>query len=134
MFVTRPTAPFGALSLLLALLALRAAWSGPDLRPPQPVATPSRAPVTHREPRRIDPNHASLPELEALPRVGPALAARIVAARPFARVAELERVRGIGPATLAQLRPLLRIGDESASVEKDTGASRSSFASDAGSR
>lgn len=53
---------------------------------------------------RISLNEASLPELESLPGIGPALAARIVAARPFHGIDELERVSGIGPATMRRLR------------------------------
>jgi len=58
---------------------------------------------------RIDINGASAVQLDELPGVGPAIAARIIAWRtsrgPFQSVADLQRVRGIGPATLA------RIGD-----------------------
>lgn len=54
---------------------------------------------------RVSLNGASLAELEGLPRVGPVLAARIVAGRPYRSVAELDRVKGIGPATLAVLAP-----------------------------
>jgi competence protein ComEA len=50
--------------------------------------------------------------LEALPGVGPALAARIIAWRTqhgrFSSVAELDSVSGIGPALLAKLGPLLK--------------------------
>ncbi len=53
---------------------------------------------------RISINDAAPAELELLPGIGPALAARIVAARPFHAVDELLRVRGIGPATLHRLR------------------------------
>lgn len=53
----------------------------------------------------IDVNHASTEELERLPRIGPALAARIVARRPFASVDDLRRVPGIGARTLERLRP-----------------------------
>lgn len=52
----------------------------------------------------VDVNEASLAELESLPRVGPKLARRIAEGRPYADVDALERVRGIGPATLQQLR------------------------------
>jgi competence ComEA-like helix-hairpin-helix protein len=58
-------------------------------------------------------NHAGVEELSALPGIGPALAARVVAYRdsagPFRTVDELGRVRGIGPAKLAALRPLVRL-------------------------
>ena len=55
----------------------------------------------------VDVNRATEPELAQLPGIGPALAARIVSARPFADVDELRRVRGLRRATLARLRPLL---------------------------
>lgn len=68
------------------------------------VATPS-APV--------DLNTATAEQLETLPRVGPSLAARIIAWRSahgrFARVADLGRVPGIGDRTLASLTPLVRV-------------------------
>lgn len=47
--------------------------------------------------------------LEALPGIGPAIAARIVAHRPFARVDDLTIVPGIGPRTLQRLRPLVSL-------------------------
>lgn len=61
---------------------------------------------------------ASAADLEALPGIGPVRAAAIAADRarrgPFARVEELERVRGIGPATLARLRPWVVTGPDPA--------------------
>ncbi len=57
---------------------------------------------------RIDPNTAPLAVLETLPRIGPAMAGRIVEARPFADLDDLDRrVRGIGPATREAIRPYL---------------------------
>lgn len=62
---------------------------------------------------RIDPNTAPVEELDRLPGIGPALAARIVASReaegPFARPADLLRVSGVGPKTLARLREHVRV-------------------------
>ncbi len=56
----------------------------------------------------VNLNSASAEELQTLPGIGPALAARIVAHRgshgPFRSVEELEKVPGIGPATATRLR------------------------------
>ena len=60
-------------------------------------------------PTLVNLNSATLAELEALPRVGPAMAARIVAKRPFRRPEDLRRVSGIGPSTLRALRPLVTV-------------------------
>jgi competence protein ComEA len=57
---------------------------------------------------RLALNHATTAELEALPGIGPALAARIVAGRPYRSVDDLDAVRGIGPRTLERLRPWVR--------------------------
>ncbi|KDP90253.1 MULTISPECIES: ComEA family DNA-binding protein [Clavibacter] len=61
----------------------------------------------------VDLNTATAEQLETLPRVGPSLAARIIAWRTahgrFARVADLGRVPGIGDRTLASLTPLVRV-------------------------
>ncbi len=54
----------------------------------------------------LDLNRASAETLEVLPGIGPGRAAAIVAYRreqPFLRVADLERVDGIGPRTVARL-------------------------------
>ncbi len=58
---------------------------------------------------RVRLNEASIDELTRLPGIGPALARRIVAARPFATLDELLRVPGIGPKTLAALRARVRL-------------------------
>ncbi|WP_435092473.1 helix-hairpin-helix domain-containing protein [Clavibacter michiganensis] len=61
----------------------------------------------------VDLNTATAEQLETLPRVGPSLAARIIAWRTahgrFAHVADLGRVPGIGDRTLASLTPLVRV-------------------------
>jgi len=62
-------------------------------------------------PSRIDLDRATARDLERLPGIGPALAARIVADRvdrgPFRTPDALLRVRGIGPRTLNRIRPYL---------------------------
>ncbi len=71
---------------------------------------PPSNPLTVGEPLSI--NHATVQQLQALPRIGPVTAGRIVQYRqrhgPFPGVDELTRVRGIGPHTLEQLRPWIR--------------------------
>lgn len=67
---------------------------------------------------RIDPNTAPVEELRRLPRVGPALASAILATRragSFRRAEDLERVPGIGAATVGRLAPLLRFDEVPAS-------------------
>lgn len=62
---------------------------------------------------RLDPNTAPADELQRLPRVGPALAARIVAWReahgPFRTLAGVDSVPGVGPAMLAGIAPHLAL-------------------------
>lgn len=66
-------------------------------------SAPDRAANTDRP---IDPNTASAAELDRLPGVGPALAARIIEERdrsPFTTVGDLTRVPGIGAALATRL-------------------------------
>lgn len=65
----------------------------------------------------IDVNTASADALEAIPGIGPSLSAAILADRdqngPFDRIEDLDRVRGIGPATLEKLQPFVSTGAQS---------------------
>src|SRR5207249_2899933 len=89
-----------------------------SLPPPAPTAAAEPAPAPGGtgipEPRHaaLDLNTATAAELDALPGIGPVLAARIVEHRrehgPFRSVDELLSVPGIGPRLLARLRPGLR--------------------------
>ena len=64
--------------------------------------------ITNTPPALINLNSASTEELISLPAVGPKLAERIIAARPFNSVEDLKKVPGIGPKTFEKLRPLIR--------------------------
>ena len=79
--------------------------------PPAGLSGPARR-VASR-PSRVSLNRSEAEELERLPGVGPALARRIVELRTarggFGSPEELLDVRGIGPATLERLRPLVRL-------------------------
>lgn len=66
----------------------------------------------------IDLNTATTAQLDALPGIGTALAKRIIAARPFASVDDLERVSGLSTAAIARLRPLVSVTLETPSAAK----------------
>ena len=74
-------------------------------------SAPTGATAAPTSPTPVDLNAASPEQLDALPGIGPALAARIVAYRdehgPFTEVEQLNKVKGIGVRTLEKLRPLL---------------------------
>jgi competence protein ComEA len=74
----------------------------------------------------ININEANAVELQRLPRIGAAMSQRIIEERaraPFRSVDELRRVKGIGPKTLAKLRPYVTVENPSANlaaVESDS--------------
>ena len=91
------------------------------------VSHPSRitTPQPYEGPRaselrdQLDPNTATAEDLSALPNLGPAMARRIVEDREqfqkshpnepaYEKIEDLQRIKGIGPATLENLRPYLR--------------------------
>lgn len=68
--------------------------------------------------RRIDANTASLEVLRQLPGIGPSLAERIVANRPFTGPADLKRVPGLGEAAITRLEPLLEFSPREVNDER----------------
>lgn len=112
---------WAACALVFALLV----YAGLRLLPPTPPSPPPLAavdipavvvPIEFVLEGKINLNLASANELQQLPGVGPALAARIVAFReehgPFSTVEDLLQVSGIGPKTLAGFRDLVTTGED----------------------
>jgi competence protein ComEA len=107
---------------VLILAAVRSTFADPDILDAS-GATPSPAAVAEVAAAEASPdrpdgaafgapvsiNGGSLAQLDSLPGIGPALAKRIVAARPFRSIGELDRVKGIGPKTVAKLRPFVAL-------------------------
>lgn len=64
-------------------------------------------------PLTVDLNRATAEELDKLPGIGPAVAARIVARRDsvrrFQKIEDLDPIRGIGPALIEKLRPMVTV-------------------------
>ena len=64
---------------------------------------------------RIDLDRADVIEITRLPRIGPALAQRIVAWRtehgPFGSLERLDSVPGVGPKLLEAIRPYVKFSD-----------------------
>jgi competence ComEA-like helix-hairpin-helix protein len=58
----------------------------------------------------LDLNTASKKELQSIKGIGPVLAERIIAGRPYRTVDDLLKVKGIGPKTLENIRPYFVVG------------------------
>ena len=101
---------------ILSRMAPHLEWSAPSRGRTVPPAGPAMrgrgGPSI--EGRLVDLNRADRRELEELPGVGPTIAGRILAVRDslggFRTLDDLARVGGIGPVTLARLRPLVSVG------------------------
>lgn len=80
---------------------------------PQPARTLTSSGSTQKGSTSVNINTATAEELQSLPRIGPAMAQRIIAWREahggFRSVDELDAVPGIGPSMLENLRPLVTV-------------------------
>jgi competence protein ComEA len=59
--------------------------------------------------KKIDLNTATQAELETLKGVGPSLAQKIIASRPFKKIDDLKNVSGVGDATFESLKDLVTV-------------------------
>ena len=80
---------------------------------PQPARTLTASGSAQKGSSPVNINTATAEELQTLPRIGPAMAQRIIAWREahggFRSVDELDAVPGIGPSMLENLRPLVTV-------------------------
>lgn len=80
---------------------------------PQPARTLTASGSAQKGSTLVNINTATAEELQSLPRIGPAMAQRIIAWREahggFRSVDELDAVPGIGPSMLENLRPLVTV-------------------------
>ena len=101
-----------------------AAQATTAVTPPRPHVKPAS-----RGRSRVDPNRATLEDLQTLPGIGPVLARRLVERRtthgPFRRLEDLLDVKGIGKKRLDQLRPFVRletgVGDTTMAIPTSAG-------------
>jgi DNA uptake protein ComE-like DNA-binding protein len=105
-FVAEKTAGSGAVPVANTVHRISAP------RPPSsPTATtdPVEGRKSHAKEKielgRIDINTATEKELKIIPGVGPVIASRIIAARPFRSADDLKKVNGIGDKKYAKIRP-----------------------------
>jgi competence ComEA-like helix-hairpin-helix protein len=80
-------------------------------------------------------NTASKEDLTNLPDIGPTTAERIIAARPFETVEAVNRVNGIGPATLERISPLVTVAaavDQEEDTEETAPSAEGELAPDEG--
>ena len=98
--------------LVIAIALVLTAFAAPSFAQTPPAQTqPDKPPKTTRGQQPVNLNTATATELEALPGVGLAPAARIIEYRQkvggFKKIEDLMNVRGIGEKMFLSLKPLI---------------------------
>jgi competence protein ComEA len=86
----------------------RGVWD--ETKFPRTSSAAPTTPTATNTPALVDINAASYEELQQLPGIGPVLAERIMAHRPYQNAADLEKVPGIGTVMVLRLTPLVQAG------------------------
>src|SRR5947209_7847825 len=86
--------------ILVALLITGASVNGL----PASGTAKTQADASRVKQKRVDVNSADATALEELPGIGPALAEKIIAGRPYKNLADLGRVQGLGQSKLDALK------------------------------
>jgi competence ComEA-like helix-hairpin-helix protein len=100
------------LTLLATIAGLGAFAGSPAHAAGGPVVAVMLAPALEGQ---VNLNTATAEELQLLPGVGPATAAKILEYRaryPFRSIAHLKRIKGIGPKRYEAMRPYLTVDGE----------------------
>jgi competence protein ComEA len=100
---------------LVALALLAALAVSPALAAAKKTPTPAAVAA------KVDINNASEKELGALPGIGKATAAKIIAGRPYASVDDLAKA-GVSKATIAKITPLVTVGAAAATTARTSAA------------
>jgi len=107
----------GLLTVVSVALAFALSLSGATAAPKEPAPAKAKAALQLSAGAKVDLNSAAQGELEKLPGVGPAIAKKIIAGRPYASAADLAR-SGVPAKTIEKLTPLVTVGASSAAIPK----------------
>lgn len=109
------------IKVLLAVISLTFVFAispkGVSAAPKDPPAAKVKAALNQPSSAKVDLNSASQADLEKLPGVGPAIAKKIIAGRPYASPADLAKA-GVPAKTVKKLTPLVTAGAASVASPK----------------